>query len=143
MGLFTKKPTVAEMEALRADLASVSSRLDDTGPADDVRAQLGVLAERLAASEVAARATAEQLAMIEQRLTSVSSELARQIDELSGDIAALAELPSRESQPEAAAVVEALRAGQVRLANEQARYEIALRADLAMVAEQVGRLARH
>lgn len=140
MGLFTKKSTVAEVEALRAEIATVSSRLDTPSPADELRAELAALADRLAASDADARATAERLAVIEQRLTSVSEELARQIDELSGDISALAELPSREQAPESAAVVEALRAGQARLANEQARYEIALRADLASVADQVRRL---
>ena len=51
----------------------------------------------------------------------------------------------REAAPEGDAhsatdeVIETLRAGQVRLANEQARYEIAFRADLAELAEKVRR----
>ena len=36
-------------------------------------------------------------------------------------------------------LVDQLRVGQVKLANEQARYEIAFRQDLAMLAEQVKR----
>jgi predicted RNase H-like nuclease (RuvC/YqgF family) len=149
MGLFTKKPTVAEVEALRSELAEVHSRIDagDVArdrqaaaiaalPGDELRQRIAEVAERLDAGDREARAAAERLELVEQRLASVSVELARQLDELSSDIEALSSQPEHES----AAVVEALRAGQVRLANEQARYEMALRADLAILAEQMRRL---
>ena len=81
-------------------------------------------------------AVAAQLTALDARITSVSTELANQLRELGGDIDALAERP-------AAAVddgsLEEVRDTQVRLANEQARYQIAFRADLARLAEHLQR----
>lgn len=108
---------------------------------------LGQLAERLSANDQAVRTTTEQLTVVEQRITAISVELANQINELGNDIDALAAMPAA---PGAAAttgdvseaVLAELRTAQVRLANEQARYEIAFREDLAALAEQVRRSAR-
>ena len=77
-----------------------------------------------------------QLTALDARITSVSTELANQLRELGGDIDALAERP-------VAAVddgsLDEVRDTQVRLANEQARYQIAFRADLARLAEHLQR----
>jgi ferritin-like metal-binding protein YciE len=80
------------------------------------------------------------MALLDQRLTNVSIELANQLSELGRDIDGLGQ-----RAPEVAEgvvndeVVDALRGGQVKLANEQARYEIAFREDLAALAEQLRR----
>ena len=107
----------------------------------------GQVSQRLSDSDAAARTTSEQLSGIQERLQSVSTELANQLSELGRDIDHLTEQQAmlREAAPEGEPhgatdeVIEALRAGQVRLANEQARYEIAFRADLAELAEKVRR----
>lgn len=114
-------------------------------------ADIAQLAERLAANDAAVRANTEQLGALEQRITSVSIELANQINELGSDIDALASLPAGSpasgSEPGSLStlsdeVLDALRSAQVRLASEQARYEIAFREDLAALAEQIRRAAR-
>lgn len=78
---------------------------------------------------------AEQIAGIEARVTSVSTELVNQLSELGNDIDALQSRP--DPQPLDDEAIETLRDTQTRLANEQARYQIAFRADLARLAEQV------
>jgi chromosome segregation ATPase len=112
-----------------------------------VATDLGQLAERLAANDQAVRTTTEQLAVVEQRITAISVELANQINELGNDIDALASMPAAPGAPAPAVevndeVLAELRTAQVRLANEQARYEIAFRQDLAALAEQVRRTPR-
>ena len=66
----------------------------------------------------------------------MSTELANQLTELGNDIDGLNARPG--DGPDAAAVSE-LRDGQVRLANEQARYQIAFREDLARLASDLKR----
>lgn len=80
---------------------------------------------------------ASKLSDLDQRVTAVSTELANQVSELGNDIDALATRPPGDGPDEA--VIEELRDGQVRLANEQARYQIAFREDLARLAEQLRR----
>jgi tetrahydromethanopterin S-methyltransferase subunit G len=105
--------------------------------------QMGQLAERVSATDVAARQTAEQLATLEQRVDSVGTELANQLSELGRDIDGLAQHVGDAASGEVSdEVLDALRTGQVKLANEQARYEIAFREDLAALAEHVRRQPR-
>jgi chromosome segregation ATPase len=152
MGLFSKKPTLAEVEELRAELAAMHERLIVSeavaarhesaiaaAPGGELLAQVAHLAERLSSTDSEARTTAERLAAAEQRMAEVSTELANQLRELSSDIDALADAPDAR-QKTSEEVVEALRSGQARLAGEQARYQIAFREDLAVLAEQVRRL---
>ena len=111
-------------------------------------AEFAQFAERLAANDAAVRAAAEQLALVEQRLTSISLELTNQLTELGNDIDALnSTVGSTGNEPASLStlsdeVLDTLRTAQVRLASEQARYEIAFREDLAALAEQVRRSAR-
>jgi len=81
-------------------------------------------------------AVVAQLTALDARITSVSTELANQLRELGGDIDALAE---RAPAPVDEGSLEEVRDTQVRLANEQARYQIAFRADLARLAEHLQR----
>lgn len=71
---------------------------------------------------------------VDARVTAISVELANQIDELSGELASkvTADAPADE-------VVEELRDAQTRLANEQVRYQIAFRQDLAELADRLRR----
>ena len=67
----------------------------------------------------------------------MSTELANQLTELGHDIDALNARPPGDGEMPAA--VTELRDGQVRLANEQARYQIAFREDLARLASDLKR----
>jgi hypothetical protein len=74
----------------------------------------------------------DRMAELDGRITSISTELANQINELSGEIDGLGgdNAPSGET-------VEVLRDAQVKLANEQARYQISFRQDLAEIADRL------
>lgn len=138
------KRQVVQLEVVNAKLASL----------DSVNSQLAELSERVALSAVDARQANEQAAILHERISNVSTELANQLGELSREIDGLngrQATPPTSSMPPPPAplfesdqalppeLVDQLRVGQVKLANEQARYEIAFRQDLAMLAEQVKR----
>ena len=80
------------------------------------------------------------LGTLDDRITSISTELANQITELGNDIEGLGERTPDGEQP-ARVMVQQLRTGQERLANEQARYQIAFREDLARIAEALRKTA--
>ena len=71
---------------------------------------------------------------IDERVTSIATELAHQISELSGDVDTI-----NAQTPPTDRVVDELRDSQERLASEQARYQIAFRQDLADLAERLRR----
>lgn len=104
----------------------------------ELRSQLHALAEELSASTSSSEQVRELASTVGSRLDNLASELTNQIDELAGEIEALHQRTTLVTSvtPEA---VDALRAGQVRLANEQARYEIAFRKDLAALADELRR----
>ena len=85
------------------------------------------------------RATAEKLTVIEQRLVSMGNELSRQLHEMGDEIDRIAAGSGEAVNTE---LVESLKASQVRLAQEQVRYEIAFRQDLAALADQLSRRNR-
>lgn len=121
----------------------VNALTDRMAVAEGLAGQMGQLAERVAATDAATRQTAEQVAALEQRVDSVGTELANQLSELGRDIDGLAQhVGDTASGAVSDEVIEALRSGQVKLANEQARYEIAFREDLAALAEHVRRQPR-
>jgi hypothetical protein len=99
-------------------------------PADDPGWDPADLIERL-------DALAEQVGALELRVSAVATELANQVSELGTEIDALARRPAGE--PIDDEVLDGLRDAQSRLANEQARYQIAFRADLARLAERIPR----
>jgi cell division septum initiation protein DivIVA len=101
-----------QFEAVGAEVRSIALRLDEIS---SVSTQVESIAERI-----------DQL---DARITSISTELANQITELSGDLDGLGG-----GEP-ATEVVQQLRDAQVKLANEQARYQIAFRQDLANLAD--------
>lgn len=77
---------------------------------------------------------AQRLDEVDRRITSISTELANQISELSGDLESLGA-----NEPPTGEIVDELRDAQSRLANEQARYQIAFRQDLADLADRLRR----
>ena len=132
-----------EFRALVSRVSDLGQRIGDEAEADtkpivdpDEFAAIGnevrSLAQRLdAISTVSAQvqSIAERIEQLDTRITSISTELANQITELSGDLDGVGG-----GEP-ASAVVEQLRDAQVKLANEQARYQIAFRQDLANLAD--------
>ncbi len=133
---------------LAAQAAAQAQAHSNDALTDQLTDQLAQLAERVALSSNEARQAREQALSVEARIANVSTELANQLSELGSEIDALAALQSQASTApdvEVATqisdeVLQALRTGQTRLANEQARYEIAFREDLATLAEQVRNL---
>ena len=125
---------------LRDRLNAISDRIAVN---DGLAEQIAQLAERVAANDSTTRQATEQVAAIEQRLNAVSTELANQVSELGRDIDGLAAHSGETAEGVVSGeVVENLRTAQVKLAFEQARYEIAFRQDLATLAEQVRRSLR-
>lgn len=140
---------VTEQSALASTSASddvndrVNALADRMAATDGLLNQLGQLAERVSANDVAVRQTTDQVSALEQRLNSVSTELANQVRELGTDIDGLATQTAQAGDAgedaTSEALIESLREGQVKLAKEQARYEIAFREDLASLTEQLHR----
>jgi hypothetical protein len=115
------KKTRQAVEALQAELVALR---------DQVEQQNSVLAsERATAVSIA-----ERIAALEGRVSGMGSELSRQLHELGSEIE---ELSKRADEAGVMEVVDALKAAQVRLATEQARYEITFRQDLAALANQL------
>jgi hypothetical protein len=104
----------------------------DPTAVDQMRAELAAMREAIDRHGSSAEALRGELAALDVRVTAVSTELANQLDELGHDLDALADRPDGME-------LAAVQAGQVRLANEQARYQIAFREDLARLAEQLTR----
>ena len=151
---------MAEVEVLKRQVAQLDVVNAKISSLDGLNSKLAELAERVAISSDDARQAKDQAASLHERISNVSTELANQLGELSREIDGLAAdgaarsrgaatqqataMPPpapifEPSQTMPAELADQLRHSQVRLANEQARYEIAFRQDLAMLAEQVRR----
>jgi chromosome segregation ATPase len=160
MGLFKKRVDPSDLEELRSEIASMGARLE---AADAAKHQLGQRVEGLASrldtpvapvtplptepppppaptvdpaeiDKLNARIErlSNRLDEVDQRVTAIATELANQISEIAG------ELDAREGgEPVDHQVLDVLRDAQTRLANEQARYQIAFRQDLADLVERL------
>lgn len=164
MGLFgSRKADRLELERLREQMklhhqrfeaaehtsAELEQRLDavdhsnltlaqQLGPVAELNEQVKQLQERIVA--IAAR-----VGELDARITSTSTELANQISELSSDIESVRKAADTEPASNEGvdpALLDALEESQERLANEQARYQIAFRADLARLADELHRAIR-
>ena len=80
-------------------------------------------------------AAATSLAAIDGRVVQLGRELTNQLHELSNDLEKL----EHQSDGASAETIAQLQATQIRLATEQARYEITFRQDLAEIADQLRR----
>ena len=101
-----------------------------------LQAELAALRQALDEQAGSTQTLHDKLAALDDRITSVSTELANQLTELGHDIDALNAKPTDGVDPEA---LTAVRDGQVKLANEQVRYQIAFREDLARLAQELKR----
>ena len=125
-----------DREQLRAQLDQLTTRPKPIVEDHEVRRRVDALTTSLTAMDT----LRERIDALDQRLDNVGTELANQITELGGDIDALADAPSNKAagaNEDTLARISALSESQVRLTNEQARYQIAFREDLAKLAEQV------
>ena len=84
---------------------------------------------------LAQNAAANSLAAIDGRVVQLGRELTNQLHELSNDLEKL----EQQSDGASAETIAQLQATQIRLATEQARYEITFRQDLAEIADQLRR----
>lgn len=168
MAIFKKRSTdPAEIERLKAEITAMGARLEAAdrrlADAETAKTELGeqvrgivtrldtpiapppqdpppVPPPTIDPAELAdlRRRVDELLARLDgldARVTSIAVELANQINELSGELDAA----GAASDAPADEVVSALQDAQTRLANEQARYQIAFRQDLAELAERLKR----
>jgi chromosome segregation ATPase len=115
------KKTRQAVEALQAELVALRDQVEQQNSA-------------LASERATAVSIAERIAALEGRVSGMGSELSRQLHELGSEIE---ELSKRADEAGVMEVVDALKAAQVRLATEQARYEITFRQDLAALANQL------
>jgi len=115
------KQTQRAIEALQAEVASL-------------RIDLYQQVEMLAIEREMARAIADRLVSLDIRISNMGSELSRQFQELGGEIEQLATEIQNSGVNE---IVDTIKASQTRLANEQARYEITFRQDLAALADKL------
>jgi len=115
------KQTQRAIEALQAEVASL-------------RVDLYQQVEQLLIEKGMARAIADRLVSLDTRVSSMGSELSRQFQELGGEIEQLAKEVQNSGVNE---IVDTIKASQTRLANEQARYEITFRQDLAALADKL------
>jgi regulator of replication initiation timing len=160
-GLAGRVEQLSSLEARVAELAALELRVDELGMRgvdvdrlqqrlDEVaatvpdttglQAELARFAIRVESSEIDAQAARDQAAHLDDRLQSVSTQLTNQLAELGREIDSLATTETTSAVEVDDAVIQSLRSGQVRLATEQARYEISFREDLALLAEQVRQL---
>ena len=157
MGWFRRQMDAEELERVRCEVAELRQAIDAAGQRrleatdgtpvvgdqpdgtrlDELAAKLAWLEDRPVAGDRRLDELAAKLGELDARVTSVSTELANQVSELGHDIDSLA--GDRNGASPAEAVLVELRDGQVRLASEQARYQIAFREDLARLAEQLPR----
>ncbi len=126
MTFFSRKPkaTVADLDTLRSELTQL-------------RSELTKRSNELSLVTAAANGIDQRVTAIDTRLTNMTAELSHQLHELSSDIEAVA---GKAGDSGSAEVLEQLRVSQTRIANEQARYEIAFRQDLAVIAEQLRKI---
>ncbi len=105
-----------------------------TAQVAELRALVAEQAARIDAEHGHNRALVERLGEIEARITGMGAELSRQVHELGSDIE---ELSRKTEDDTVLQMVDAIKATQVRLATEQARYEITFRQDLAELADRL------
>ncbi|MEY4229731.1 MAG: hypothetical protein RLZZ362_580, partial [Actinomycetota bacterium] len=126
-----------DVDRLQQRLDEVAATVPDTA---GLQAELARFAVRVESSEIDAQAARDQAAHLDDRHQRVSPPLTNPLAELGREIDSLATTETTSAVEVDDAVIESLRSGQVRLATEQARYEISVRVDLALLAEQVRQL---
>lgn len=125
MALFNRTPkaTQADLETLKTELVAL-------------REELTKRTNALSLVTAMTNGLDQKILIIDQRVTKMTTELSNQIHELGAEIVALTKSSQDNASRES---LEQLRISQIRIANEQARYEIAFRQDLAELVEQIRR----
>ncbi|GBL19951.1 hypothetical protein EMGBS4_00110 [Acidimicrobiaceae bacterium] len=125
MALFNRTPkaTQADLETLKTELVAL-------------REELTKRTNALSLVTAMTNGLDQKILIIDQRVTKMTTELSNQIHELGAEIVALTKSSQDNASRES---LEQLRVSQIRIANEQARYEIAFRQDLAELVEQIRR----
>ncbi len=125
MALFTRTPKASQSdsETLKTELV-------------ELREELSKRTNALSLVTAMTNGLDQKISIIDQRVTTMTTELSHQIHELGSEIETLTKSSQDNASREA---LEQLRINQIRIANEQARYEIAFRQDLAELIEQIRR----
>ena len=141
----TRSPAVkaSDLDVLRAKVQRLADRLDaplsapaPPPPPPALEGAPAVTAADLTSIDERLTQLAGRLDQVDVRVTSIATELANQLSELSNYIEAAA---TSGSAGEYETLAEELRDAQARLANEQARYQIAFRQDLADLANRLSK----
>ena len=140
----------ARLETQLLELADKAQTI--TNQSEDLQAvnySIAALTSRINAAVEETRKANENTMVVNQRVNNVATELTNQINELGGELDTLyanrpdpPQLPPPVVEPVQTMpteVLDAIRNAQVKLATEQARYEIAFREELAALAEQLRR----
>jgi len=123
MGILNReqKASAASVDELRIIVEALSTTVNSQ-------------AESLTAAQGRLDSISNLLGVLESKVSRVGTEVGNQIHELGNEIAGMVKkIESAEALAEES--FEQLAASQQRLANEQARYEIAFRQDLAQIAD--------
>ena len=125
MALFNRTPKASQsdLETLKTELVAL-------------REELTKRTNALSLVTAMTNGLDQKISVIDQRVTKMTTELSHQIHELGSEIESLTKSSQDNASREA---LEQLRVNQIRIANEQARYEIAFRQDLAELVEQIRR----
>lgn len=123
MGWFRRRNTVPAVDHTQAEVAALRAEVERLR---NLVASPPTTRETPALSTPPPPTPGMSLSDLDQRITNATTELARQLDELSRDLAALDDL----------------RSTQERLAAEQVRYDLALRSELAALADEMRRRGR-
>jgi len=125
MALFNRTP-----KASQSDLETLKTELVE------LREELTKRTNAISLVTAMTNGLDQKISIIDQRVTKMTTELSHQIHELGSEIETLTKSSQDNASREA---LEQLRISQIRIANEQARYEIAFRQDLAELVEQIRR----
>jgi hypothetical protein len=120
MAWFRRRQLVPAIDQTQAELATLRAEVER------LRALVANIPPPAVVTTPPPPAPGTSLANLDERITQVATELAHQLDELSGDLANL----------------DTLRTAQERLAAEQVRYDLALRAEFAALADELRRRTR-
>ena len=117
---------------------NTSQRLDQL---DDVIAALSIRVQQLEEERATSAQTLsdilEKTNNLDARITATTTELARQLDELGNELAAVTDQEPIDVAEIVNGSLVDIRQSQTRLAQEQARYQAAFRADIAILIEQL------
>jgi len=102
---------------------------------NEIRSELTTARDQLIATNATNESVALSISAIDSRVVHLGRELTNQLHELSSDLEQL----EKQNDGASAETIAHLQTTQIRLATEQARYEIAFRQDLAEIADQLRR----